>query len=70
MMKYPGDGTVVIPSLKRNNITGSGDFDIKSIRVLGYEAKVSFSRSTDALRLEVKGAIDTEYPVGFAILLD
>jgi hypothetical protein len=69
-MKYPGDGKVVIPSLKRNNTAGFGDFDIKSVRVLGYDAKVSFSRNAEALGLEVKGVIDTEYPVGFAIVLE
>jgi alpha-L-fucosidase len=70
VMKYPGDGKIAIPSLKRNTAAGSGDFDIKSVRVLGYDARVRFSRNAGALNLEVEGAVDTEYPVGFAIALD
>jgi alpha-L-fucosidase len=69
-MKYPKDGKILIPSLKRQNATGTGDFDIQSVRVLGYNAEVNFSRNTEALSLEVKGSIDTEYPVGFAIHLE
>jgi alpha-L-fucosidase len=69
VMKYPKDGRIVIPSLKRTTAQGTGDFDIVSARVLGYDAKVDFSRDTGALTLEVKGNIETEYPVGFAIAL-
>jgi alpha-L-fucosidase len=70
VMKYPKDGKILIPSLKRHDAPGTGDFDIQSVRVLGYDAGVSFSRNAEALSLEVKGPIDTEYPVGFAIRLD
>lgn len=69
VMKYPEDGKILIPSLKRHSAAGTGDFDISSVRVLGYDREVGFSRNAEALGLEVKGAIDTEYPVGFAIQL-
>ena len=71
VMKYPENGRVLIPSLRKcDALTGSGDFDIKSVRVLGYNNKASFTRSAGGLSLSVDGAIATEYPVGFALELD
>jgi alpha-L-fucosidase len=70
VMKYPKDGKIFIPSLKRHSATGTGDFDIQSVRALGYDAEVSFSRNAEGLNLELKGPVDTEYPVGFAIRLE
>ena len=71
VMKYPSSGIITMPSLKYcDALTGSGDFDIRSVRILGYDNKVSFARSTEGLTLSVEGAITTEYPLGFALELD
>jgi alpha-L-fucosidase len=71
VMKYPPDGKIFIPSLKKENgAQGTGDFDIKSVRVLGFSNAVSFDRSTESLTLSIEGEIKTEYPVGFALQLD
>ena len=72
VMKYPQNGKILIPSLKKTEgiIRGGGDFDIKSVRILGYPNKINFSRETSGLSIIVDGEISTEYPVGFAIQLD
>jgi alpha-L-fucosidase len=71
VMKFPQDGRVLIPSLKkRGNLRGDGDFDVKSVRLLGYHNELSFARDGEALAITVKGAVDTEYPVGFAVDLN
>ncbi|MDR1948204.1 MAG: alpha-L-fucosidase [Spirochaetaceae bacterium] len=71
VMKYPGDGKVTIPSLKRSaSAQGIGDFGIEAVSLLGYGNRVSFERDTEALRLTVDGSIETEYPVGFAVKID
>ena len=71
VMKYPPSGKIVIPSLKEIK---SGEtrynFDIESIRVLGYPNKVTFNNDETGLCLTVEGEIKTEYPVGFAIKID
>jgi len=71
IMKYPAEGKIIIPSLK---FTPSSDrtnnFDIESIRVLGYPNKVKFCESEAGLCINVEGEIKTDYPVGFAIKLD
>jgi alpha-L-fucosidase len=71
VMKYPGDGNIRIPSLgKARGLTGTGDFAIRSVSVLGYPNAVTFNRDADGLAITVEGTIDTEYPVGFVLELD
>ena len=69
VMKYPKNGAVIIPSLK-SDISVNGDFNIQSIKILGFPNKVSFKRDSNALRIQVAGSITTSYPVGFAIKTD
>ena len=70
VMKYPESGRIIIPSLKFSAQGDTGDFGIKSVRVLGYDNKVSFSRNAEGLAINVDGPINTEYPVGFALELE
>jgi len=75
-MKYPENGKICIPSLKADpangSVTskGSYNFDIQSVRILGFPNKLSFSRDTTGLCINVEGEIRTEYPVGFALSID
>lgn len=70
-MNFPSDGKISIPSLKTGSgDTGTGDFDILSISVLGYENKVTFNRTKTSLDITVDGTIDTTYPVAFEIKID
>ena len=71
VMRYPEDGKIFIPSLGTIGPgTHDGAFDIKSVSVLGYNAKVDFTRSQEGMTLSVEGEIDTEYPVCFAMEID
>jgi alpha-L-fucosidase len=70
VMKYPRDGRVIIPSLKKSKEHGGGDFLVRSVRVLGRDKPVDFERDEKALSIRVRGDINTEYPVGFAITID
>jgi alpha-L-fucosidase len=71
VMKFPPDGSIRIPSLGRwSGKTGNGDFDILSVRLLGYDNPLRFSRDQEALFVQVEGRIDTGYPVGLAIQLN
>jgi hypothetical protein len=70
-MRFPPDGKIVIPSLKKGSAAhGTGDFGIKSVRILGYDRELSWLRDGSALRITVTGSIDTGYPVGFALELE
>lgn len=71
VMRYPDDGIIKIPSLKScMGAPASGDFDIRSIRMLGYDSEISFDRDGNSLEIRVNNEIKTDYPVGFAIVLD
>lgn len=73
VMQYPEDGVIKIKSYKQEDTSrvGTGDFDIRSISVLGYEdAPVTFERTSEALTIQVNGEIDTDYPVCLKIVID
>ena len=71
VMKYPQDGKTVIPSLKKGTGShGTGDFHIASARILGHDRELALTRDNAALTITVKGTINTEYPVGFALRLE
>jgi len=71
VMRYPESGKITIPSLARNDPhTHNGDFDIKSISILGYNTKVDFTRTTESLIICVEGKIETDYPVCFKVAID
>jgi len=70
-MQYPKNGQLNIVSLGLGSgQTGTGDFDILDVSLLGYNNPVEYERSKEGLSVRVKGEIDTEYPVCFAIRVD
>ncbi|MDR2543590.1 MAG: alpha-L-fucosidase [Treponema sp.] len=71
VLKYPQNGKILITTLKKDaELQSKNNFDIKEVRVLGFPNKVSFSRETSGLLINVEGEIKTEYPVGFSIQID
>ena len=72
VMRYPKDGVIRIKSCKRAGVAvGGGDFDIRSISVLGHEdLPVTFERNDKELIVRVEGRIDTAYPVCLKMVLD
>ncbi len=72
VMRYPEDGVIRIKSCKRVGVVvGGGDFDIRSISVLGHEdLPVTFERNDKELTVRVEGRIDTAYPVCLKMVLD
>ena len=71
VMKYPQNGKILIPCLKKNTDPHSAyNFDIKQVSILGYPYKLKFSREEAGLLINIENEINTDYPVGFAIELD
>lgn len=69
VMKFSPEGKVEIKALKRVS-DRSGDFDIKSVSVLGNNAEVTFERNTDSLAVYVNGRVESDYPVCLKIVID
>ena len=71
VMRFPKDGKILIPSLGTiDPSTHNGDFNIKSVSVLGHDAKVSFSRTLKGLTAKIEGVADTPYPVCLKMEID
>jgi alpha-L-fucosidase len=71
VMKYPQNGKILISCLKSEvSAYNPCNFNIKSVRVLGFSNRVSFSRDAAGLCISVEGGIKTDYPVGFVIIID
>ena len=72
-MKFPKDHLVKIRSYRQKDTTnaGTGDFDIRSISVLGYDdVPVTFERTAEALNIQLNGDIQTDYPICLKIVID
>ena len=67
-MNYDNN-TMAIKSLRRDQ-RGAGDFDIKSVSVLGHDAPVEFKRDEHALYVDAGGKIGAEYPVCIRVGID
>ena len=72
VMKYPQDGAIEIKQCRLVGVAArSGDYDITAISVLGYpDAAVTFQRDNESLKIQIKGQIDTPYPVCLKIQID
>lgn len=69
IMKFPSNGKIKIKSLKRVS-NQSGDFDIRSISVLGHDTPVTFDRNKERLAVNVAGKFTSDYPVCLKIVID
>lgn len=67
-LKPNAKGTYLLKSLGDNRDAFS--FDIKNVKLLGYENKVTFELSKKHLKLIVCGSIDTTMPLCFDINVD
>jgi len=69
VMKYPEDGEISVKHLGLRGLKphAGGEFDIKDVSVLGYDVPVTFTRDEEAMRITVRGNIETRYPVCFKI---
>ena len=72
VMQYPQDGAIEIKQCRLVGVAArSGDYDITAISVLGYpDAAVTFQRDNESLKIQIKGQIDTPYPVCLKIQID
>lgn len=69
VMKPPADGRVAIKALRL--IMGrAGDFDIKSVSLLGSDARVTFERDMEQLVATIQEPVEPEYPVCLKIAID
>lgn len=69
VMAYPQDGKIDIVSCACTD-NRTGDFAITQVEVLGYDAPVYYIRDKAALHVQVKGKIETAYPVCLKIKID
>ena len=68
VLSWPADGRIRITSLKNRSKYFLGH--VERVEVLGFDKRVSFARTDDALEVTVDGNVSTAYPVCLKILTD
>jgi Alpha-L-fucosidase len=69
VMKFPTEGKIEIKALRRVP-EHEGNFDIKSVSVMGNDTGVTFERNTERLAINVEEEIKSDYPVCLKIVID
>lgn len=69
VMKAPGNGKIDIKSLRLYK-GRTGDFDIKSVSLLGSDQEVKFERDLETFTATLSKEITTDYPICLRIVID
>lgn len=64
VMQKPLDSCIKIKNMKSfYNGTNNGDFEIRSITVLGYGDDITYTRTNEALEVKLNKPFETDYPI-------
>ena len=68
VLSWPYDGKVTVTSLRDPGEHFKGH--IESVKLLGFDNGLKYSRDANGLHIQVSGDLKSEYPVCFKILID